>query len=147
MEKNQDRNYFTERLGEQIKWYSDKSRKNKERFYIMQTVVIVAGAAISVVNAFRVANTFISVLSSFLGGLVVVISALIQMHKYQENWILYRTTAERLEKEKYFYLNDVESYSDLNDEQKRKLLVERTEAIVSVEASKYFTIHKAQKGE
>jgi hypothetical protein len=52
---------------------------------------------------------------------------------------LYRTSAELLKKEKYFFESSVGEYSNLNDVDKNKLLVERVESIVSAETSKYFT--------
>ena len=68
------------------------------------------------------------------------------MYKFQENWILYRTTSELLKKEKFWFLNDVGPYSELNSEQKKKLLpLERVETMVSSETSKYFTVHKPEK--
>ena len=68
-----------------------------------------------------------------------------QLEKYQESWILYRTNSELLKKEKYFFKNNIGEYSNLTDDVKNKLLVERVESIVSAETSKYFTLHQPQK--
>jgi Protein of unknown function (DUF4231) len=67
------------------------------------------------------------------------------LEKYQENWILYRTSTELLKKEKFFFENSAGEYSNLGDKEKNKLLVERVESIVSAETSKYFTIHQPKK--
>lgn len=84
-------------------------------------------------------------ISSIIGGLIVVITGVTQLEKYQENWILYRTTTELLKKERYFYENNVGDYTD--EKERNKILVERVESIVSAETSKYFTIHQpSQKG-
>jgi len=143
-----EHNYFSDRLVDQIRWYSGKARDNKKKFYLLQAVIIVLAGSITIVNALRVSDNllgYVSIVSSILGGTVVIITALVQMFKYQENWILYRTTSELLKKEKYYYLNDVGPYSELNAEQKKKLLVERVETVVSAETSKYFTVHKPEK--
>ena len=84
------------------------------------------------------------IISSIIGEIIVVVTGLTQLEKYQENWILYRTSAELLKKEKYFE-NGVGEYSNLNDVDKNKLLIERVESIVSAETSKYFTIHQPSK--
>ncbi|MGA8083322.1 MAG: DUF4231 domain-containing protein, partial [Candidatus Nitrosopolaris sp.] len=63
-------------------------------------------------------------ISSIIGGIIVVITGLTQLEKYQENWILYRTSSELLKKEKYFE-NRVGEYSNLDQEERNKLLVER----------------------
>ena len=77
--------------------------------------------------------------------MIAVVTGLSQLEKYQENWILYRTTSELLKKEKYFYENGVGDY--LDESKKKKLLVERVESIVSSETSKYFIVHQPQKNE
>ena len=48
------------------------------------------------------------IISSVLGGIIAVVIGISQLEKYQENWILYRTTTELLKKEKYFYENATE---------------------------------------
>ncbi|MGC1929170.1 MAG: DUF4231 domain-containing protein [Candidatus Nitrosopolaris sp.] len=58
---------------------------------------------------------------------------LTQLEKYQENWILYRTSTELLKKEKYFFENNVGDYSNGDDFERNRLLVERVETIVSAE--------------
>ena len=68
-------------------------------------------------------------ISSIIGGLIVVITGVTQLEKYQENWILYRTTTELLKKERYFYENNVGDYTD--EKERNKILVERAESIVS----------------
>lgn len=146
--KTSEQDYFTERLEGQIKWYGGKSRDNKKKFYVMQTIIIVTGASISIVNALRISDYllgYIGGVSAILGGIVVILTALLQLYKNQENWLLYRTTSELLKKEKYYYLNSAGPYSNLNTEQKKKLLVDRVETIVSSETSKYFTVHKPEK--
>lgn len=85
------------------------------------------------------------IISSILGGVVVVSTRLTQLEKYQQNWILYRTSSELLKKEKYFFENNAGEYSTLSENEKTKLLVERVESIVSAETSKYFTIHHPQR--
>ncbi len=87
------------------------------------------------------------VISSVLGGAIAVVTGISQLEKYQENWILYRTTTEILKKEKYFYENSVGEYSDLDESKRKRLLVERVESIVSSETSKYFTVHQPKQKE
>jgi len=80
----------------------------------------------------------------------VVVTGLTQLEKYQENWILYKTSSELLKKEKYFYENGVGEYSNADQRERNKLLVERVESISrrpSAETSKYFTIRQAQKSD
>lgn len=64
-----------------------------------------------------------------------------QLEKYQQNWLLYRTTAEILKK--WLFKHSAGTYSKTDD--KNRILVERVEFIVSSETSKYFTIHQPEK--
>jgi hypothetical protein len=134
--------YKLERLQEQIKWHSKKARHNKIRYKITEVIIIFIGAIIPVVNVLQFADLQTRIVSSILGATVMIITGLTQLEKYQENWIIYRTTTELLKKEKYFYENEVGEYTDLDELKRRKLLVERVESIVSSETSKYFTVHQ-----
>ncbi len=137
--------YFQERLESQIKWHSEKARKNKNRFHIVQITILVAGAIIPIVNVASFGDAQTRLASSIVGGVIVVATGVTQLGKYQENWILYRTTAELLKKEKYFFLNQAGEYLNLTEEERNTLLVERVETIISSETSKYFLIHSAKK--
>jgi Protein of unknown function (DUF4231) len=137
--------YKNERLEQQIKWHSEKARHNKRRFRLYQIITLVGSAVIPIVNVTDFANLPTRILSSAIGSIIVVATGITQLEKYQESWILYRTTAELLKKEKYFFENCAGEYSGLGSDEKKKLMVERVESIVSSETSKYFTIHQHQK--
>jgi hypothetical protein len=139
-------NYKETRLMEQIQWHSGKARQNKIRFRQFQIITLVASAIIPIINVVPIGGDVQTrIVSSIIGGIIVVVTGVTQLEKYQENWILYRTSAELLKKEKYFFENNVGEYSNLNDLEKNKLLVQRVESIVSAETSKYFTIHQPEK--
>jgi hypothetical protein len=139
-------NYKEERLQKQIDWHSKKARHNKLRFRIYQIITLIASATIPVINIIEFADFPVRVISSIFAGIVLVVTGVSQLEKYQQNWILYRTTSELLKKEKYMFENDAGDFYNLPEPDKNKLLVERVESIVSAETSKYFAIHKpAQK--
>jgi hypothetical protein len=136
--------YKQERLQKQIEWHSKKARDNKIRFRLYQMITLIASAIIPIINIANNGDTT-RIISSIIGGIIVVVTGITQLEKYQENWILYRTSSELLKKEKYFFENSVGEYSNLDDPQKNKLLVERVESIVSAETSKYFTMHQPER--
>jgi hypothetical protein len=136
-------NYLPERLDPQIKWYEKKASANKSRFHASQLVIIIASAIIPIVNVIDFAPVEIRIVSSILGGIIIGFTGFIQLKKYQENWILFRTTEEILKKEKYFFVHNVGEYANVNSpEDKNKLLVERVESIISSETSRFFTMHR-----
>jgi hypothetical protein len=134
------------RLKDQLDYHSKQSRHNKKRFYSLQAVIIITGALIPIVNVVIPGGDLLRLISSILGGIIVVITGVMQLHKYQENWILFRTTQELLRREKYLYLNDAGDYAGLDPKDKKRLLVERVEDLVSSETSKYFATHKPEQG-
>ena len=136
--------YLEGRLKEQLEYHSAQSKENKNKFYGLQFVIIITGALVPIVNVAIPGGDLLRLTSSILGGIIIVITAVMQLYKYQENWILFRTTQELLKKEKFLYLNDAGDYAGLEPARKKRLLVERTELLVSSETSKYFFIHKPE---
>ena len=139
------RNYINNRLESQIDWYSQKSAYNKSRFQLFQIITLIASAIIPIVNIIDVIDFPVRIISSVLSGIIIIVVGMSQIGRYHETWILYRTTLELLKREKYFYENDAGEYSNADEFEKNKLLVERTESILSSELSKYFTIHQLQE--
>jgi hypothetical protein len=139
--KTETPDYRKERLQFEIDWHSGKARHNKKMFRLYEIIIIITGATIPIVNAINFIDIQTRIISSILGGIVVIFTGLSQLEKYQENWILYRTTTELLKKEKYYFDNNVGEYSNLDEDKKMKMLVENVESIVSSETSKYFALH------
>jgi Protein of unknown function (DUF4231) len=142
---NANQNYEDDRLQEQLEWHSKKARINKFRFRICQIIIMVLSAIIPLINLVQNLDLQIRIVSSLLGAIILIVTGITQLEKYQENWITYRTTQELLKKEKYFYKNSVAEYANLDENSKRRLLVERAENLISSETNKYFTIHQPQK--
>jgi hypothetical protein len=71
----------------------------------------------------------------------VGISGILQLKKYHENWIMYRSTEEALKKEKYTFEQNAGDYTGLGDEEQKKRLVENVEAIISNQNVTFFITH------
>ena len=110
-------------------------------YHILQIIIIASGALIPIINSIPYSNIEVRILSSILGGIIIVITGMIQLKKYQENWIQYRTTEEILKKEKFLYLNSAGEYSNLDEKEKHQLLVERTESAISNQNVNFFVTH------
>jgi hypothetical protein len=143
--------FIKNRLDDQIKWYGEKSALNKRRYRLFQIVIIIAGAIIPIMNLASTAGLRVGPMhsalfaSSILGSIITVITAFLQMEKYFENWILYRTTAESLKREKVLYENDAGEYTNLSEIDKSRILVERVEAMLSSENSKFFALQQQSR--
>ncbi len=140
-----EHDYLKERLQDQLDYHSKASKENKNKFYSFQFLIILTGALIPIVNVVSPAGDALRLISSILGGIIVVATSLLQLHKYHENWITFRSTQELLKREKFLYLNDAGNYANIESETKKRLLVENIESIVSTETLRYFTLHKADQ--
>jgi len=136
-----DCKYLDDRLEEQIRWYGKKANQNKNRFYGYQIVIIVSGVLVPIINAANFGSDEVRVISSILGGIIVGITSILQLKKHHENWIQYRSTEEVLKKEKYFFLNNVGLYSELEDKKKCERLVRRVESVISNQNVRFFDAH------
>ena len=70
------------------------------------------------------------------GGLISIITACMQMNKFEETWINYRHTTTGLKKEKYLFTLSSGDYAELNDNEKNRKFVERIEEFLSEEQDK-----------
>jgi len=138
--------YIKIRLDDQMLWYSKKSAYNRRMYRIFQIVIIIVSAVIPLINltasAANGAQRGALITTAILGSIITVVTAFMQMEKYFENWILYRTTLESLKREKLFFQNNVGEYSKLTQVDKNQLLVERIEALLSSEHSKFFALQQ-----
>ena len=134
--------YVDERLNNQITWYEKKAAENKTKFHYFQIIIIIASAIIPLVNLIDFAPLQTRIISAILGTAITGITGLIQLKRYQENWLLYRSTEESLKREKFLFLNNAGNYSNLADDIKNRTLVESVEAVLSSETSKFFSMHQ-----
>jgi len=115
-----------ERLEQQIAWYDRESTQSQRWFKGLKVVQIVTAAAIPVAAA---ASAPLTLLGAG-GALIVVLEGLQQLQQYQENWITYRSTCERLRAERFLYLSRAGPYAAGDGE---ALLAARVEGLVSQE--------------
>ena len=109
------------RLENQIMWYSRKARYNKTRYKTFQTIILVAGAMIPLINIVDFLDLSARIISSAVGLIIVGSIGKLNFEKYQESWKSYRSTAEVLKKEKYLFENNAGKYSHLDEGEKSQL--------------------------
>lgn len=138
-------NYLEDRIESQRKWHSDKATSNKNRYYMTETITLVAGASIPVINVLNVLpGRTLQFLSAALGAIIVISAGLAKLFKYQENWLNYRALAESLKREKELYLYKVGDY-DREDERGEKILIERVENLLGTTTSQFVSIHRSER--
>jgi Protein of unknown function (DUF4231) len=123
-----------ERLESQIAWYDRRSSFNRRLYKGLKTIIITSASAIPVLTTSGLPHG--THLAAALGVMIAVLEGVQQLNQHQANWASYRTTAEALKREKYFYLAQAGSYQ--NAQNRHVLLSERIEALFSQENAKWF---------
>ncbi|HYJ22372.1 MAG TPA: DUF4231 domain-containing protein, partial [Solirubrobacterales bacterium] len=115
------------RVRDQIAWYDRKSQFNQRRFKGFKICQIITAAAMPVAAA---ASAPVWLVGGG-GAVIVVLEGLQQLQQYQQNWITFRATCERLKHEKFLHLAHAGPYREAPDPD--ALLAERVEGLVSQE--------------
>lgn len=143
MDPGKFKEYLKDRYEDQINWYSTKATKNKRFYMFFQWGVIVLSATVPllVVSLTESLKWF----TASIAAVLAIGTAALKTFKFQENWINYRTIAEMLKKEKYFYEGQIDAYANTPD--KEKLFIERVESLISREHSLWVSAHTKEKEE
>jgi hypothetical protein len=126
-------NLTLDRLETEIKWYSQKSRSNQYWFKHLKIIEIVCAAFIPFSAGYNL-STYIT---GGLGAVIVVLEGIQGLYQFQQNWTIFRSTAEALKHEKYLWMAKAGPYTNI--ENSNSLLAERIESLISRENVKWET--------
>jgi len=124
--------YIAERVDDQIGWYDRKSKSSQCWFKWLRGIEILSAAAIPLIAGFAKDPFPVTLTLGLLGALIAVISSVVSLNQFQENWTEYRTTCESLKHEKFLFLTNAEPY---HEEDPFRLFVQRVESMISKENS------------
>ena len=146
MNKDDFQKYIDERYYDQIKWYDEKSEKNKKLYEKFQFGLIIFSAITPVLIAIQMDPIISSYLKWFpiiTSVFVAILASVLKTFKYQENWLNYRTISETLKKEIHFYNGNIDDYDGVED--KEALFIGRVESIISRENTSWVNCFKEDK--
>ena len=135
MEEEKFEKYLKERYEGQVKWYDKRSSRNKWYSQGFQWIAIIISALVPVLVTLNPTQRWITIT---LSTVLAITTAALKTFKFEENWISYRTVAETLKKEKYYYDAGVTEYAAAED--RRRLFVEKVEALISSENTLWMAI-------
>ena len=135
MEEEVFEKYLKERYECQVKWYDKRSSQNKWYSQVFQWTAIIISASIPVLVASMSDWKWPAIV---LAIVLAIATAALKTFKFEENWISYRTVAETLKKEKYYYDARATEYATAED--RKRLFVERVEALISSENTLWMAI-------
>jgi hypothetical protein len=127
--------YVENRLQEQADWHNNKSAWNQRWHKYLRFAEMVCLALIPTIAGFASDFKKIKYFIAFLGVVVMILTAAQSIWKFQENWLSYRQTAERLLQERHFWETKSGPYAEAQTPDSFQSLVERTENIIAHEVS------------
>ena len=129
-----------ERLEGQIAWYDRKASANQRAYKWSKIAIIVLAISLPVlaeyghIGEFERAPAFLVGLAA---GAILLLEGLQHLNKWQENWILYRSTCEGLRHEQHLFFEKAGPYAGLKPEAANRVLAERTGSLAMAEHSKW----------
>lgn len=127
--------YIKDRLDNQIDWYDKKSVWHQRWFKKLQIFQLVCATLVPVlVNYITNESNWVRLVIAILGALIAIVSGVLSLYRFQENWLEYRTICESLRHEKYLYLTGTDPYNTKNQFQ---ILVYKIETLISKENSNW----------
>lgn len=122
-----EKQYFSQRLDDQIQWYSNASRYNQKMYKGLGLLQIISASLIPLLSGMSSKIPYSEWLIGILGLIVTVAVGSSVLYKFHENWLAYRTTLEALKHEKIFYLSKISPYDNA---QRLQTLISKAEAIM-----------------
>jgi hypothetical protein len=136
--------YITDRLDEQISWYSIKSTKNQRKYKTLKISEMILASSITILAVFINNYPWLKLIIIIAGALIIIFTGIHGIYNFQENWVQYRSISEILKHEKYMFLTKAGLYNLTDDSLAGKLLVERCESIISHENINWSEINRSQ---
>jgi hypothetical protein len=122
------------RLEEQLSYYTSRARSFQKRYQFAKIMQILLGAAIPVLAAVPgLHEPVFKLLSALFGATIATIEAVLQLFQWHALSLQYRSTAERLKRERWLLLAGAEPYVGIPSNDALVLLAARTNALLSNE--------------
>ncbi|MBF6318641.1 DUF4231 domain-containing protein [Nocardia cyriacigeorgica] len=125
------------RLTDQIRWYSSKSSEAQRAYRRVKFGQIVVGSTVPVLAGLSAP----AAVTAAVAVTVVVAEGAQQLFQWHTNWMLYRSTAEALKREKFLFLAGAGPYTGTDA---RATLAARVETLVSATNNTWAAEHERQ---
>lgn len=134
MEMNES-DYFKERLDDQIAWYDAKSQSNQKSFKRLRVCEIVLACSLPILVGLPESTMpYATAIAGLFGVAIAILSSVLALYKFEENWIEYRNTCESLKHQRFLYMTRSEPYHDTDAFNR---LVSCVEGLISKENSNW----------
>ncbi len=137
--------YISQRLDDQMAYYSATSTKNKTYYFRSKVIIIILSSSLPFLTTFPVSTIpYTQITGSHLVGLIGAVIAILSgvggLFKFHEKWLSYRKIKEQLEREKIMYQTQSGAYESGST---FKLFVANVEKIMDSENNSWVNYSQA----
>ena len=108
-------NYIKNRLEPQMNYYQTKCSKLRKEYYTISIASIVINAAIPVLSMTTDACPGIKYIIASISALASIFSSVLLLRKTREHWVEYRSTYEKLKRERVLFEAKVGIYQTASE--------------------------------
>ncbi|MEL7603182.1 MAG: DUF4231 domain-containing protein [Bacillota bacterium] len=130
MKNSPAKDYITNRVCGQIRWYDKKSRRNRYGYMAAMAFCVVMSGLIPILTSNIDLLTY-KVIMTVFGSSVTAVSSVCAFCRFRELWILYRTQCELLKSTLHRFFSNCGEFK--NSPEPQKLLVELCEGYMMKE--------------
>lgn len=109
--------YTETRLDDQLKYYQTKCSKLRSEYYWLSGISIVVNAVIPILSMGIESAGVLRYIIAALSASVTVMSSILLLRKTKDTWIKYRSTYEKLKKEKVLFENSAGKYKTATEKE------------------------------
>ncbi len=131
-------NYIDTRLKDQMGYYNNKCVALRREYYWLSSISIVINAVIPILSMGIESAGLLKYAITVLSASVSVMSSILLLRKTKDTWIKYRSTYEKLEKEKILFENSSGKYATATE----KDFILACETIMESEHDAWEELHK-----
>lgn len=131
-------NYIETRLNDQMGYYHNKCKALRNEYYWLSGISIVINAAIPVLSMGIESAGILKYVIAILSATASVLSSLLLLRKTKDIWIRYRSTYEKLKKEKVLFETSSGKYKFASEED----FILACEEIMESEHSTWLKLHQ-----
>ncbi len=104
--------YFKERLDDQIDWYDRKSQSCQRMFKRLRLCEIVFACSLPfLVGLPEFFGALSAPLIALIGVSIAILSGVLALYKFEQNWVEYRTISESLKHQRFLYITGTDPYT------------------------------------
>jgi Protein of unknown function (DUF4231) len=136
--------YVKSRYYDQMRYYDDSAIKNQKRYKQFQWILIILSAVAPVLAALIGKFPHLQISVVIVSAVVAILTTGLKTFNYQELWVTYRATYEKLKPELFYHDFAAGPYA-ATDIDRESLFVTRVEAILDAEHTQWPPAKKLQE--